>query len=280
MAAPTVTPRLSVTAQYTAGVWSSAGFPSAELFVDRDVREVYRWTEAVLGLAHRLVPTVPSLRAGLVHRRALIDDLLREAGPTLILELAAGLSPRGAAFTTDPARTFIEVDLPEVIAQKARMLAASEAGVAVAGRPNLRRVAADVLTTPLADLAAPDGPAAVVAEGLMVYLRPEERRHLFAEAAGILRARGGVLLFDLVPGPELPDAGRVGRALGWLFSKITRGARMQPDVRTRGMILDELRAAGFGEVEAIEPWRVAAARGLPMAGVVSSQVVFRAVILP
>lgn len=269
---------VSLTARYTAGVWAASGFPEAWRFVDREVRDVYRVTDAVIRFAQRLVPAVPSLRAALVHRRALIDRWILDDQPPLVLDLAAGLSPRGA-WLSGLGIPVVEVDFPSVIAHKERMLAASDGGAAVLSRPAYRRVGADLLGVSLGDVAAPAPGAFVIAEGLLVYLEPGQQRALFAEVARWLAA-GGTFCFDLVPAAEHPDAGWVGRALGTLMKWFTRGAEMKRDARDRASILAELRAAGFDRAEAVAPMTVAAALDLPLAHEPSAQLVFRATVAP
>src|SRR5688572_17265548 len=93
---------LSVTALYTAQTWAWAGLDQADLFSTRRSRGVFDATNLVLGVARALRPDAPSLRHGLAQRHILIDRLLAESGATQVLELAAGLSRRGAAVSAEP----------------------------------------------------------------------------------------------------------------------------------------------------------------------------------
>src|SRR5580658_3312523 len=102
---------LAVTALYTAGVWAWAGLPGADLCNHEDSRRVFGATNAALGAARLLKPGSPSLKHALVHRHTMIDHLLRASGARQVVELAAGLSPRGAVFSADLGLRYTEVDL-------------------------------------------------------------------------------------------------------------------------------------------------------------------------
>ncbi len=157
---------LSVTALYTSQVWAWGGLAGAELFATVDGKRVFDVTNAALGAASVLKSDAVPLRYALLHRHAMIDHLLRGAPAPEVLELAAGLSRRGAAFSADPARHYTEVDLPPVIARKRELLARTAAGQAVLARPNLALVGADVETAALATWRTPGTPLFVIAEGL------------------------------------------------------------------------------------------------------------------
>ena len=123
---------LSITALYTSQVWAWGQLPCAELLASRDGKRVFDVTNAALGLMRRGTP----LRFALLHRHTMIDHLVGEWRPRRIVELAAGLSRRGAAVSADPAVHYVEVDLPDVVAHKRRLLERSEAGRTVLARPN------------------------------------------------------------------------------------------------------------------------------------------------
>ena len=234
---------LSVTALYTAGTWAWAGMPGAELLADDDSRRVFAVTNAAL----KLRPRAPSLRHALVQRHVMIDRVVEDARPRHVLELAAGLSRRGAHLSGRPDITVTEIDLPAVIAKKKQLLGRTPEGQSVLARDNFRLVEGDVATI---DLQALDlhRPLAVIAEGLLMYLDADAQRALFAK----LRPLASVFVFDLVPQVEQPPPGVAGRALGALMRRFTRGADFERDARTRDDVLADLAAAGF-EAEVLEP---------------------------
>ncbi len=265
---------LSVTALYTAQTWAWAGLSQAELLASVDSRRVFKVTNAVLWIARLFRPRLPSLPHSLVLRHLMIDRTLERLHPAQVLELASGLSRRGAAVSADPSVDYVEVDLPLVAARKRELLGRTEAGRAVLARPNWRLVEGDVTTLDLSALARAGGPRAVIAEGLFMYLRPEAQRDLWRRIRAVLADSLGVLLFDLVPVVEQPKPGLVGRALAWLMKRFTRGQDFERDRRTRADLIRELGAAGFTRVELLEPTTSAIALALPYADVPTQQLVF------
>jgi len=104
---------LPVTALYTAGVWAWSRRPGAELYTSPATARVFGVVEVVLRVARWFVRNAPSLRHGLVQRHVMLDALVADAradGLSHGVELAAGLSPRGAARTAEPGWSWTEVD--------------------------------------------------------------------------------------------------------------------------------------------------------------------------
>lgn len=235
---------LSVTALYTSGVWSWAGFSGAELYRSDDSDRVFAVTNAVLWLVSWF-KAGPSLRHSLAQRHAMIDHL---AHGEHVVELASGLSRRGAAFS-ERGVDYVEVDLPAVIARKEGLLGATAAGQAVLERANLRRIAADVRELDLPTMLK-EG-SCVVAEGLLMYFEADEQRALWNRIATALPS--GRFVFDLVPVIEQPSQGWIGRALAWCMRRFTGGADFVRDARTREDVRAELLEAGFATVRMVEP---------------------------
>lgn len=269
---------LSITAQYTSATWAWAGFPDAELLVTRDARRVFDVTNAALAIARVVARDQPSLRHSLVQRHAMIDHLLAERGAHHVIELAAGLSRRGATASRDPEVSYVEVDLPDVIERKRALLGRTPAGQAVLARANLVLVASDVATIALAALAPVRAPVFVIAEGLVMYLAGDARRALFGKVAALAAAIDDTVdfVFDLVPSDELPPPGRIGTALERTMKRFTGGRSFERDAHSRDQIASELRAAGFATVSAHDPASVAAAWQLPHAREHTQMVVFHA----
>lgn len=268
---------LSITALYTSETWRWGGLSHAHLFATREAKRVFDVTNAALAVARLVRRDFAPLRHSLVHRHVMIDRLLADARCRHVIELAAGLSRRGAAVSSDPAVHYVELDLPPVIREKRELLGRTAEGRAVLARPNLALVEADVETAPLATWTPRDAPVFVIAEGLLMYLAPDAQRRLFARIAALADVASEVhLAFDLVPGPELPAPGRVGRALEVAMKRFTGGRGFARDTRTRRDILDELAAAGFQATDALTPRDVATAWRLPHAEQPTQTVVFTA----
>jgi O-methyltransferase involved in polyketide biosynthesis len=253
-----------VTALYTSQVWAWGGLTHAELFATRDGKRVFDVTNAALGLARILRRDLPALPYALLHRHTMIDHLLAEAPSSLrVVELAAGLSRRGAAHCHE--RDYTEIDLPPVIAKKRELLQQNAAGRDVLA--HLHLVAGDALEI---DLGA--APAFVIAEGLAMYLDGTARRRLFARAAAV----ASTFVFDLVPSEEEPAPGALGRVLEAGMKRFTGGRGFERDARTRAQIIGELRDAGFTDARAIASAEVARAWQLPHAERATTMVVFSA----
>jgi O-methyltransferase involved in polyketide biosynthesis len=268
---------LSPTALYTAATWAWGGLSYAHLFASPESKAVFDATNAALAAAGLFRRDATSLRHALLHRHAMLDRLVRASGATQVLELAAGLSRRGAAFSEDGRVRYTELDLPHVVARKRALLERTGEGRAVLARPNLRLVEGDALTAELASLVEPGAPLFVVAEGLFMYLAPDAQRRLFARVRALADVAGEVgFAFDCVPPCEEPAPGAVGRALEAAMKRFTGGRSFERDGRTRADLAADLRDAGFSRVELLEPADVAAAWELPFPEVPTRQLVFHA----
>ena len=244
---------LTVTALYTAQVWKWAKFDGAELFGTWRGRDVFNATNMGLGLARLFRRGLPSLRHSLAQRHAIIDAVMAESGCTQVLELAAGLSRRGAATSTNPDIRYVEVDLPSVVVKKQKLLNRTKRGREVAERSNFVLTGGDVLTTELEGLVA-DGPVCVIAEGLLMYFDAAQQHQLWTRIATLMTAHpGSTFVFDLVPFCEQPEPGVIGRSFERVFRRFTRGATFSFDERTRDALQRELGECGFSEVTLIAP---------------------------
>jgi O-methyltransferase involved in polyketide biosynthesis len=116
---------ISPTAHYTGYVWARNGLshPGLQTLEGRVMFESLRPINAVSTTLGG-----PSLESYLLSRHRAIDALLDQAieqqGVTQVIEVAAGLSPRGWRFTQRYGNrlTYIEADLPGMTARKRRAL--------------------------------------------------------------------------------------------------------------------------------------------------------------
>lgn len=253
---------LSVTALYTSQVWAWGHLSHAELLATPDGKRVFDATNAAMAVARLARRDLPDLRYALLHRHAMIDHLLDEAADRRVIELAAGLSRRGAAYCRE--RDYTEIDLPPVVAKKRELLARTPDGKAVL--EHVKLVAGDVADVALV------GPAFIIAEGLLVYLAGDARRALFAKA----RAAASAFVFDLVPTSEEPKPGAIGRMLEAGMKRFTGGKSFERDAHTREQIERELRDAGFETVTAFAARDVADAWHLPYPERPTNTLVWRA----
>jgi O-methyltransferase involved in polyketide biosynthesis len=254
---------LSVTALYTSQVWSWGHLSHAELLATPDAKRVFDVTNAALGLARIVRRDLPALRYALLHRHTMIDHLLQNAAPERVIELAAGLSRRGAANCRR--LSYLEIDLPPMIAKKRELLSRTPEGREVLA--SLHLLAADVMHVELSGV-----PGFVIAEGLMMYLDRSARRELFEHVLPV----ADQFVFDLVPRSEEPEPGVVGRLLEAGMKRFTGGRTFERDANTRESIIAELRDAGFTSIEAYSSRDVARAWNLPHADRATTMVVFSA----
>jgi methyltransferase (TIGR00027 family) len=125
--------------------------------------------------------------AAVARRRSFMDRQVREAlaaGASQVLVLGAGFDTLCLRLAPEhPRRRFVEIDHPGTAAAKAR-------GLERIGWPdNLQQLPVDLGARPLSQALAelegwdPTARTVVVAEGLLMYLSPEQCRGLFAEIA-------------------------------------------------------------------------------------------------
>lgn len=255
---------LSVTALYTSQVWAWAGLPHAQLFADPEAERVFDTTNTALAAASGVNRQHAPLHHSLLHRHTMIDHLLCAAGYRHVIELAAGLSRRGATATCDPQVQYTELDLPHVIERKRELLRRTDEGRAVLARPGLRLAAGDVESVALETFVRRGEPVFVIAEGLLMYLTADARRGLFAKVRQLAEITGELqFVFDLVPTDEEPEPDAAGRMLEEGLKRATGGRGFERDARTRHHIVTALGEAGFDAVESVASTDIAHAWNLP-----------------
>ncbi|MFM9372541.1 class I SAM-dependent methyltransferase [Streptomyces sp. Da 82-17] len=164
---------------------------------------------------------------GVALRARQLDDWTREfiadEPSATVLHLACGLDTRVHRVAPPPAVRWIDVDFPEVIGLRSRLLSAPE-------DVDYRMIGSSVTDDAWLDDIPADRPTLAVFEGLSMYLREAEARHLIQGIVG--RFPRGRLLFDVYG---------------------TAGIRLQnwvPAVRNAGATLHW----GLDDPEAVESW--------------------------
>lgn len=242
---------ISPTAHYTGYVWARNGLshPELETTEGRLMFESLRLPMAAAGMLGR-----PTLERYLLARHRAIDTLLERAiardGVTQVIEVAAGLSPRGWRFTErHPELVYIEGDLPGMVERKRAALER------MGSLSDLHRVVElDALrargATSVSGVARGldhGGGLAIITEGLLSYLPREAvdgiwRR--FARALG--RFTCGRYLSDIQIETGLtPEA----RAFRVLLSAFVRGP-VNIHFETAGDVEAALRKSGFRSAQA------------------------------
>ncbi len=266
---------LSVTALYTSYAWFHGGFEAADLFVTKDSKTAFQVTNFVLKIV-RLFKPGPYLPASLAQRHAMFDRVARDSKATQVVEIAAGLSQRGAVFSKDPDVRYVEIDLPNMVAQKRELLDRTELGKQIMQRPNLTFVEQDVRNADLTSFVDSSGPACMIAEGLFMYLPAEEQQKLWRRAVEALQqAPEGTFVFDLTPAVEEWRSGVIGGILDKLLKSATGGSTFVKDERSRHDIAAEIKEAGFGSVEFLEPAPLLTQWNLPFPAARTQVLLFR-----
>jgi O-methyltransferase involved in polyketide biosynthesis len=114
-------------------------------------------------------------------RYKVTDKIIKEHGITQVLEIAAGLSPRGLSMTRNPDVVYVATDLPQIL-QEEKEIAQSILAQANESRPNLHFQAVNALDMESLLKAVTffkkDKSLAVITEGLLPYFTMEEKQTL------------------------------------------------------------------------------------------------------
>jgi O-methyltransferase involved in polyketide biosynthesis len=268
---------ISPTAHYTGYVWYAHG-QSHDAFATRTGRIMYHALRSPNLIAQRV--GLPSLEGMLLARHRLIDLRLQQAIDAgeiqQIIEVAAGLSPRGWRFAARHAGkiTYIEADLPGMIAHKRRILAA------LGGEsPHHRTVEVDALadTGPrsiraICDALDASKGTAILTEGLVNYFERDTVIAMWRRfGAALRRFPYGLYLSDLMLRDD--NRGPISTGFSWLLSAFVRGRvhlhfdtaeqaegaleqagllGLLLDPREYALELPDLEAAGAGRVRIVE----------------------------
>jgi O-methyltransferase involved in polyketide biosynthesis len=194
-------------------------------------------TVATLGIDPRAYCTFPPALVATVYRSLVFDRVARafcERHPdAVVFNLACGLATNFARLELGPDVTWIEADLPEVIALRRRFFAETSQHYAVE---------ADLTDPSLFErlFALAEGrPRLVLMEGILYYLEPEEVRSIF-EQIGVAHAGSGAeceLAFDmasptgvLLSNANNSDTQRSGSAMKWGASGFDQLATWDPQL--------------------------------------------------
>jgi O-methyltransferase involved in polyketide biosynthesis len=256
--------RISPTAHYTSYVWVKHGLSHPSL--GTPLGRILYHALAPMNLAYDRLSDRPSLEVMLLSRHRGIDHLLaraiEEKRVGQVIEVAAGLSPRGLTFTRRfPGLTYVEADLPAMAARK-------RAALAVAGAKH-RVVEVDALKDggpgSLDEIAAgldPKVGTAIITEGLLGYFSRPDVEGMWRRFARVLgRFPSGLYLADLNLGGDL-DGMRGARLFKKLLEVFARGKTYlhfgQPEEAEAAA-----RAAGFRTVRVHRPSEMPAEVDIP-----------------
>jgi len=139
------------------------------------------------------------------------NQIIAREGITQILEIAAGLSPRGLEMTGDPDVVYVATDLPEMLEQEKAIAGTILARLNIQ-RPNLHFSVANALDRDEVLRAATPfqsgKPVVILTEGLLTYLTRAEQATLAANVHELLARYGGVWIIPDVSTKQIWDTFR------------------------------------------------------------------------
>lgn len=266
---------ISPTAHYTGYVWFRAGL-SHRALATGEGRLLFELLHPIMGASATLGR--PSLESYLLARHRAINARLERAiedgGMTQVIEVAAGLSPRGWRFAQRYGERieYIEADLPAMAMRKRRALeriGSLRPGHRVCELDALRDAGPQSLAA-LTDSLDPRRGLVIITEGLLGYLSPDDLQGLWRRFARVLQPfAAGRYLSDLHLGSAQPPEVRAFRLV---LSAFVRG-RVYLHFRDAGEAAAELRRAGFATAEvrpAAEIAGVRADRGAQLAHILEA----------
>ena len=238
---------ISPTAHYTGYVWARNGLSNRE-FETIEGRVLFEALQPAMRVNSILGRG--TLESYLLARHRAIDARLKRAidehGITQVIEVAAGLSPRGWRFHQRYGEriTYIEADLAGMAERKRRALERIGSlgehhqvrvldALEDSGPESLPAVAAEL---------EPERGLAIITEGLLGYLPTASVLEIWARFAGVLDSfRAGRYLSDIHIGAVQDPTIRVFRLLLSIF---VRG-RVHLHFQSPGQVADALTEAGF-----------------------------------
>lgn len=129
-------------------------------------------------------------------RHKLLNKLIRQTGINQVIEIAAGLSTRGLELSSDDSIQYVEVDLPNMMADKRKIIEALEGRGVLKVTPRLHIEDGNALELDDLEHATkalnPNQPIAIVNEGLLRYLSYPEKEVYVKNVHSLLRKFGGV----------------------------------------------------------------------------------------
>jgi len=256
-------PGIAPTAHYTAQAWVRDGFPNADLFDTWTGRALYGLSELATTVARPLLPDVlRHAQEYLFIRHHVYEERLRQLAPDFVLEIGAGLSPRGLTVArARPEMVYVEADLPHMVEEKRRRLQRTTLP------PNYHLITIDLLGK---GLALPVTPAAgqrvlAITEGVTDYLSMEEKTVAWNNLSSFLRAcGGGHYLCEIHPVSQHADfpwtAQFAMRAIGTLVGGLSFDGRLfeRPEDA-----LAALRRCGFDAARVLDADRLNRSRHRP-----------------
>lgn len=242
--------RVGPTALYTAQAWRAGGFENAAFFDHPLGRLMFTASSFGQRFLRPLLPGyLKDFNRYLVLRHRAIEARMERLCPDVVIEVAAGLSPRGLTYARRwPEITYVELDLPNMVsAKKARLKNLRMPG-------NYRLASTDILAEDFIDN-LPIQPNAkqrvvVITEGLMDYLNDAEKQQAWANVSALLSqcGPGSRYLMECWPADKaMPNSVMTQAGLQGLSLLVGRsmGENLHENVEAA---MQALHAGGFANV--------------------------------
>lgn len=263
--AATASDAISPTAYATGELWQRLGLSHPALSTARG-RRLDRVFRVLLGAIERFSGV--SMEALMQARHRGIDAQLSAAidsgQVSQVIEIAAGLSPRGWRFGSryGAALTYVETDLPAMATLK-RELCERAGWLGDHHRVVTLDALADSGPASLAAVAASLDPrrgTAIITEGLVNYFDLPTAQRLWRRIADTLGGFDhGVYLADIYPQPPQQRLEGLYAGFGRLLGAFVKG-RISPHFSSAPHAVESMMAAGFVEAEVIDPAQLPATR--------------------
>lgn len=217
---------------------------------------------AVMACRLPLWPVLPAylkrIESFLKLRHQAIEERLDILQPDMVVEVAAGLSPRGLTYAREwPHVPYLELDLADMAAAKRSHLRGEKL-------PDDFHISdADILAADFVERLAikPDGQQklVVITEGLMPYLSFEEKEQAWRNVQQLMRmaSPSSRYLMECYPTERTMANRMTGKAVLAIMDAIVRRRLQKNFFATDQAIADALEGAGFQDVTQLAIGRLA-----------------------
>ncbi len=251
---PRGNPHIAPTGHFTAQVWVREGFPNARLFDTSTGRLLFRAADTLLKVFGPVLPLLVRYHEEfLAIRHYAFEARLKELQPDFVLEIGAGLSPRGITFAEAfPKLTYVEGDLSGMVEAKRSR---------IAGRrlPSNYHLHVNDLFSPrflesLPARPAPGQRVVVITEGVCDYFSIPEKKLAWTNIARFLKsAGGGTYLFELHPMERFARYQITAKLFMALLGRVVGGVDFSKRVFRRPQeAFDLLHECGFSNARALD----------------------------
>lgn len=241
---------ISFTAHYTGYIWYLLGISHSDLASSKGKR-LATLLHPFESLAERFVGG--SMRSTLKQRHQLInkqlDELIKQYPNLQIVEIAAGLSPRGWRYRQKNKQiNYIEMDLPDMAAAKRLALKKID--------PDAKVIGIDLFDQAFAEhILALDHskPLIIISEGLVNYFTKEMLQQLWQSFSQVLQPfQAGYYITDIYPEPVKHKLAKVIWQSSKLLKVLSKSA-FSFHFKSPQEVSSFLKKTGFNAIKVYQP---------------------------